>query len=237
MASPMIKVFKPAKLHYIGAVIMLAGIIIIIAGAVRISRINHREDISSLSFDQIEEGMYVNGKISYVLTGSSKKTAFNDVRPLNCIEFDSDGTDPLKSTQGYICDLIGGKYTEILIDEYYSPELYDHLTSGKFMSDPIEYEFDAVIVHDEFYEKSFYTYVDRLENYFSPLYFRDKEITGLDKNDLLGIQIKVIDISRKKLLWIWGLPFIIAGTLLLLLGGKPFDFIKGEVKENFFGNN
>lgn len=195
-------------------------------GIIRISAINNRNDVSTVTSDTIKNGMYVKGTISTVLSGDFKNYAFptNKKRPLAVIGIS--GSDFTAERTGYITDLIEGKYCMIYIDSHKSPGLYEYIDKGKFNDNLTEFEFDGIIEKNK-YNEDYCNYVDCIYDFFSTIYNgKQNEITDLNRNNISEYCVEIIDIEKEKRLWLYSLPVILAGVITMLAGGKPFKFVE-----------
>lgn len=226
MVKELTRKFSPGKIHIVGAVIFFIGITLLTIGIVRIIKINNRTDVSVLTSDTIKSGMYVKGKISTVLCGDFKNSAFatDKKRPLAVIG--EDGSDITAEKTGYITDLIKGKYCMIYIDSNYFPELYEYIDNGKFNDNLTEFEFDGIIEKNKNYE-DYCDYVDGIYQNFPTIYDgKQNKITDLNRDNISEYCVEIIDIEKKKKLWLYSLPIILAGIITMLVGGMPFKYVE-----------
>lgn len=226
MVKELTRKFSPGKIHIVGAVIFFMGIALLSMGIVRICAINNRADISTVTSDTVKNGMYVKGKISAVLCGDFKNSAFytNKKRPLE-VNGES-GSDITAEKTGYITDLVEGKYCMIYIDSHCFPELYEYIDKGKFNAELSEFEFDAIITKNKYY-KDYCDYVDGIYEFFPTIYDgKQNKITDLNQDNISQYCVEIVDIEKKKKLWLYSLPIILTGIITMLVGGKPFKYVK-----------
>lgn len=222
------RLFKPSMLHKAGAVLLLAGMIILAAGVIRIAKINGRIDVSQLTEDTIKDGMYVKGTVSGVGRGCPADSTDGRSRALSVISTASQGADLNAVKTAFITDLAPGtgKYICLWIDEFTHTDLYHYIISGDFtdMSKQTEYQFDAVIRYDEKENELIQDYTDKLSETCPQVFYDTYELKDISGEKMSDYTIEIINIGTRKLLWLYSLPLLLGGAVLLILGGSPFEY-------------
>jgi len=193
--------FKPSIKHIIAFLLMLLSMVLFVNGVYRAARISSRHTMMGLTFEpEVYEGD------SILLSSHPIKAKLKGTENETVVCWETILTGILTEYDCFI-DYIAEEYRPVMVKK--GTKEYDMYLNGEEVSG-----YFTVDYFDDFPQ-----FMSNIGNYYE----LEKEIT--DKNcSKLGI---VIVNRRKELLsFIWGIPFLIIGLILLKISGSPFVYIK-----------
>lgn len=199
--------FVPDKRHIIAYILILLSAVLFISGFHRAMRVTGRLSMQGLVFEpEVHEGD------SILLSAKPFKARLKDterVMVVSC-EYISE-LNPFKDCEIFIIH-IAGQYRPVMVTV--GTEEYDKFMNGEEVT-------------GYFTEKNFDDFPYYMSNIGS-YYELEKEIT--DKSySKLGIVI--VNRQKELISFVWGIPFLIAGIILLKISGTPFVYIKIDDEE------
>lgn len=215
--------------HKIGLVLLAVGLAVLVFGLSIVIKCARIKDLSEYSLSEIKEGMYVKGKIVDVVKGYSPNAQYSV--PVDVYTTKSEETSDYAYTSYFILELGEGRgeYVTVVIDEFRDTDLYYQIFSenlGTKVNPGKEYEFEGVFTHSDREEKLIMEAADSWQDSYSDLYFNHKGSAGLSRETISPCCIKFVNLKARRLWWLYSIPFLFAGTALMILGGKPFKRVK-----------
>lgn len=195
--------FVPDKRHIISYLLILLSAVLFISGFHRAMRVTGRLSMDGLIFEPevLHEGD------SILLSAKPFKARLKGTeneRGVVCCQIS--GLNPFKDKEVFIIHL-AGQYRPVMVTM--GTEEYDKFMNGEEVT-------------GYFTEKNFDDFPYYMSNIGS-YYELEKEIT--DKNySKLGIVI--VNRQKELISFVWGIPFLIIGIILLKISGTPFVYIK-----------
>jgi hypothetical protein len=190
----------------VGAILTLAGIIIMMNGlvrAVRTTRITPLSEQPSLSI-----GSYVSGDARDVLYGTPESNGMvaEHSRPIEFETYSPLSIDPLVFYTGYLFE-VSGKLCPLFISS--RSELSEQV-KAKNRTEPLPFTGVITKKHCENFKShvtsiypKFYHEIDGNTNFL------------FTEADCAEFGIRVVDIQKERITFLWGLPFLVIGLFLL----------------------
>lgn len=190
----------------LGAAFATAGLFLLITGLVRTARTTKITPISDLL--EFSEGTYVSGDAIDILYGTpmTNNVIAEHSRPIVYETYSPLAIDPLEFYDGYLIK-VSGKLCPLFISS--KSEIYEAITSNDRTSPK---PFVGVVTQ---------SHCENFENYVTtilPKFYY--EIDGdreyhFSESDCSELGIRVVDIQKERLTFLWGLPLLIIGLLIL----------------------
>lgn len=199
--------FVPSIKHIIAYLLILLSAVLFISGFYRAMRVSGRLSTMGLSFEtEVHEGD------SILLSTSPFKARLKETENevvVCCGQ--SSGLNPFYDNETFIIH-IAEKYRPVMVTM--GTEEYDNFMNGEEVT-------------GYFTEKKFDDFPEYMSNIGS-YYELDKEITDKDYSTL---GIVIVDRNKELLSFLWGIPFLAVGLVLLKISGTPFVYSKIDNKE------
>lgn len=199
--------FVPSIKHIIAYLLILLSAVLFISGFHRAIRISGRLNPSSITFD-IDLGKNESVLLSSKPFKARLKETENEVA-VCCGQ--SSGLNPFRDNETFIIH-IAEKYRPVMVTM--GTEEYDKFMNGEEVT-------------GYFTEKKFDDFPEYMSNIGS-YYELDKEITDKDYSKL---GIVIVDRNKELLSFLWGVPFLAVGLILLKISGTPFVYSKTDDEE------
>ena len=196
MADSYIRKFSPNKCHIIAAVFFLLALAMLVNGAHRAFRVMGRLDPTGLSH---EGTVHENDSILtnlYPVRARLKEAANDSV--LSCGTAENQKYEVL-----VVKDVFKYRYAAVKKDS----DEYDMLMNGEPVTAYFSYK----------YSDMFHDRIMKMGLYFD-------ESTVIPQEDCLALGLIVVDREKELLSFLWFLPFLIIGLILLKIGGSPFFY-------------
>lgn len=207
MTSSYIRKFKPDKLHLISAALLLIALIFFISGAYRAFRITNCTELADISY---ESDIHKND--SLVFSAQPVRRVLNQASKENNIVC-------AQVSKGIISDYeilvvnFAGKYRYVAVEkdsEEYNRFLNSEEVTGYF---------------SDKYSNDFLEYISGMDDYYD-------EKSVIPENECSAMGIIIVDRKQETLSFLWGLPFLAAGLLLLLKAGSPYFYVPEDTPDN-----
>lgn len=203
MADSYIRKFSPNKFHIIAAVLFLLALVMLVNGAHRAFRVMGRLDSFAFGKDgKIDE---LKENVSIFLKNEPPvravlKGAVNDT-VLSC------GTEHNQKYEIFVIKFYGYRFAAVEKDS----DEYDKLLSGEGVTGYFSYK----------YGKNLRDRIAEMGQYF-------EADTVISPNDCSDLGLIIVDRNKELLCFLWFLPFLIIGLILLKKGGSPFFYFPEE---------
>lgn len=215
MADSYIRKFSPNKWHIIAILFLLASVVMFISGLHRASRVLKWFDMSTITMgeDSMEMGTGVDGVLTPIklpLKGAVQQT---DVCFLNDSGYNVYASTLGKERYSFIAVKAGSKEEQAMlageeVTSYYSEKYREELID--FLSDINKY-YDTKDQTDE--QKEYYG-----------------KLADETASHPVTLGLIVVDRNKELLSFLWFLPFLIVGLIMLKIGGSPFFYFPEEEK-------
>ena len=211
MTGSYIRRFRPGKIHIIAAILLMVSLILFLIGAYRAIRVFSPKDISD------------GGSIS---RGDCVKIYQPDVLYGNFYGGTTDHTIMWANIDGKDSCIIyaDGKLRPLTI---FDDGLDDWLERGGNYKAIESYELVGIVTDK--YSDGFMDYMDKLYDHYDKVNGAYGLEISADNCSELGI--KAVDPAREKASLTYGLPFLIAGLILLTIAGSPFFYAPEDSPE------
>lgn len=203
MTGSYIRKFSPNKLHIAAAALLLISLILLIIGGFRAMRVMFPDKISSS--DTISEGQCIelDGQPE-LLYGSLKGSSNHHV-----IEWAD-----INGRRSYIIN-IGGKFRPLTS---FDAELDEWIQNGGIYSNNDTPKLIGIVTKK--YSTDFMNCMRHLSGYYGSV--NGSEDVAVIAENCSELGIKAVDPAKEKRCFLWGMPFLIAGLIILRKAGSPF---------------
>ena len=225
----------------IGGIIMLViGIAALALGLNVRSKYSNMRDLSEVTLADIHKGMYIKGRINEVVSGLPRGKADDlengyATEPFDLYTTESQDTEE-DANVSYVLAEVGpvgsGEYVCLIIDEFSYTDLYWHIFGGNMTNNAYDndsFEFEGVVTCDDSDAK---IVKDKVENWgetYSYLAIGRSLVGSVDTDHVSDCCIRLKDLSTRRYYWLFGLPPIAGGIVLLLIGlGSSAEDEKGR---------
>ena len=204
MADSYIRKFSPNVKHIIAFVLLLISAVMLVSGLHRAFRVMGRLDSSAFVFDgKIDELKENDSILLHEKTVRARlKEAVHDTE-LSC------GQN--QKHEIFVINFYGYRFAAV---ETGSDE-YDKLLGGEGVTGYFSYKYSQI----------FRDRIAEMGQYFEP-------DTVIPESECSDLGIIIVDRERELRSWMWCLPFLIVGLLLLKIGGSPFFYFPEDKIEN-----
>ncbi len=223
-------------LHKVGAAALAAGIAVLAAGLVIMYKSTHLTDISELSADDLKSGMYVKGTVTDVLRGfmpnpdADDNTTINE--PLDICTTESEETSE-EAYASYVLIPLGTEKEDFacfLLDQFRFTEFYYQVMTGKSgdgSEEGVSAEFEGIVTKPNKEEERLMK--DALDNWnknYSYLCYNYYVIGDINSETIPPYVIKCKDMKVRKFYWLYSIPLLFMGSVLLFMAGSPKKKLK-----------
>lgn len=220
MTDSYIRKYSPNKWHIISCILILIAVILFIYGAYRAVRIMNPKRIDK--YTVLSEGDCVMGSPD-VLYGNSNDT--ENTMSICWTSVGIDGLDPNAAMDGYIISA-AGKLRPFFAEK--DSEVWDWIDYGGNFRAEKGCTFTGIVTDK--YSDGFFSYID---NYISRWdNIGNTYQTPINTENCSELGIVAVDPVAEKTAWIWGIPFLIAGAIILVKAGKLYWY----APENLYNN-
>ncbi|MBR1864647.1 MAG: hypothetical protein IJ806_11240 [Ruminococcus sp.] len=215
--------------HKIGAGLVLVGLVILITGLAGVIKYAGRTDISELTQEDLKNGKYVTGTVDHSLTAFPKgyaedpwgtEQAAADVFTTDS-EYGEDGRFSMFLTNAAPET---GKLMVMAVDEVKSTELYLALLMNNSVGNGVT--FDGVIVRNSRYDERIRDFLKRAPKDYDLVLDGNRIMGDLNEDSVSLYVIEVRDMSMRNLMWLFSLPFIMGGIIMIAGSGSPYKRIR-----------
>lgn len=223
------------KLFHKGAAALLAaGLVILTAGLIMLGKCVGMKDVSQLGEGDIKNGVYVKGKIQRLFYTTSENS--ENIFPAALYTGDSPtGKDKALYTV-VLTDMAygSGKYICLGLDQYAFPENYQYIfgLADNFMGgDPTivpDGEFEGIIRINSEYKTAADEFAASALDKYSFVTIDGEVVSELNADMISPCYIEMKDLTVRRYIWLIGLPPMIGGIILAIMGGSPFAKSKTE---------
>lgn len=181
-------------------------------------------DLSEMTLDDFEKGMYVKATITNVVSGYPINSMESISEPLELYTTQSqDTTDDARLTY-FLVELqeSSGEYVCVMIDEFLDTDLYYQI----FSVEETPYEIEGIVTYSEQNEQLVKKSIDKIDDYYSIIYYNDRDVKFPTEENVSPYCVKVKYLGSRKLWWLYSIPFFFAGIAVFIIGGRPFERVK-----------
>ncbi len=205
MSENCIRKFSPNKKHIISAVLLATALVLFVIGAFRAAKVSDPRSIKQ--GDSVSTGECITISNPEILYGSM--TGANRSRPIEWAE-----------QNGKHCYIIpiGGELCPLIVDD---KEFQRWIDTDRADSACEGFEMTAIVTDK--YSDGFLDYMKNIDRYYSKFYHNANVDVAYDNCTVIGL--KAVSPARERQSFLLGLPFFIAGNLILAFAGKPFVYI------------
>ena len=207
MTSSYIRKFRPDKPHLISAVLLLIALILFISGAYRAFRMVGCADQSEL-FNESD----VRKNRSLTFSAKPVSAELDGTENNNAIVFEQVSKGIMSDYEIMIVN-IAGKYRYVAVEK--DSEEHSRLMDGE----------EVTGYFSDKYSDDFLDYVSGMSKYY-----KEEYVIPLDECSEKGIII--IEQNNETMSFAWGIPFLLAGLLLLYKAGSPFFYMPEDTPDN-----
>jgi hypothetical protein len=210
----------------------MAGIILLIIGAVKYIKISNVRPIENINSD-LKRGSYVSFTLENVICANTKYN--DDKNPLQFLVKDSKSADLTKSSEDY-CIYAAGKYRFLTVDGGVTPDVYSILENGDFIGAGNKERYIGYVTDDD--AEIFLEYMKKVNKYYSGFFLggSDAEVGDFTADNCSRYGIRITDEKKEKRKWLLSIPFFAVGTFLMILAGSPFFYMPEDTPKTRIGN-
>ncbi|MBR1739354.1 MAG: hypothetical protein IJ737_03590 [Ruminococcus sp.] len=217
--------FRLTTYHKVGLAMLAAGLAVFAFGMIRFLMIKYAPDVSKL--DKLTPGTYVRGSISSVMSAHVSGEENGYANALRAYMRESElSDDDGAMVCGYLTDLAPktGEFVVVEIDGFVFTDIYNYFALGLYADPRYEetFEFEGVIERAGADEQAIELLANDIPLVYDKAYYEHKEADMPGPDTVSGYKIVIKDLSKRKLFWIYGIPLMIGGIVLCIMGGSFF---------------